>query len=454
MPDRGQPRRGVAALTRGRNRLHAWRPPTPSREDLAQAARRAGSWRDIAASTPGRLAAIGLLLILLALGSGVLAGSGTDARQGRIDTLRQHSEPLANAAQDLFSSLSVADATAGTAFLAGGLQPQPLLDRYNEALNSATSALTIAAIGVDPSDAQAQRLLAQIGDQLPIYTGLIATANANNRAGNPVGVNYLNEASNLMQGTILPQSQQLYSDQSAAVSALDNRNSTLEWAPILLSAVTVVALIYVQVRIARQSRRVFNFGLLPATFAMGLLLAWLLTAGVISSSYSHQALTQSSQPLGELTSARILAQQARTDETMNLLQRASGATRTNAFDDRLDQIGALIADSSRTPSGQTAAQLEGWRKAHQVMQSKLAVGDYAGAVAATIGADPSSSSSTFVALDADLSNSIDRIRADGQASVASSYNALALLAVGSGALSVGAALLIGLGLWPRLSEYQ
>ena len=119
-----------------------------------------------------------------------------------------------------------------------------------------------------------------------------------------------------------------------------------------------------------------------------------------------------------------------------------------------DQIGALIADSSRTPSGQTAAQLEGWRKAHQVMQSKLAVGDYAGAVAATIGADPSSSSSTFVALDADLSNSIDRIRADGQASVASSYNALALLAVGSGALSVGAALLIGLGLWPRLSEYQ
>lgn len=441
-------------LERGRSRLHAWRPPTPSRSDLTRARRRAAGWQDLAYSTPGRLAAVGLILIILALAAGALAGYGTDARQTRINTLRQHAEPLANAAQGLYSSLSVADASAGTAFLSGGLQPVELLDRYNAALGTASAALSTAAIGVDPGDAEAKRLLAQIGSQLPIYTGLIATANANNRAGNPVGVSYLNEASNLMQGTILPQAQQLYFDQAATVSRLDTRNSMLDWAPLGMTAIALVMLVYFQVRIARQSRRVFNFGLLPATLAMGLLLGWLLTAGLISSSYSQRALTESSQPLSELTSARILAQQARTDETMNLLQRASSTTTTTAFDNRLDEIATLIEEGSRSQADGSLAEIDGWRRAHRKMQDRLDIGDYHGAVAATISTDPASSGSYFASLDRDLSRQIDQLRGNGQSAVNSSYNALTLLAVGSGVLSVGAALLIGLGLWPRLSEYQ
>lgn len=441
-------------LERGRSRLHAWRPPTSSRSHLTSGTRRAGSWQDIATSTPGRIAAVGLLLVALALGSGVLAGWGTDARQDRINTLRLHSEPLANAAQDLYSSLSIADASAGTAFLAGGLQPVALLDRYNAAVSSATTAVTTAALGVDPSDTVSKQLVAEIGNQIPIYSGLIATANANNRAGNPVGVNYLNEASNLMQSGILPQAQQLYLDQSAAVAALDRRNSTLDWAPLALTALTLVALVYFQVRIARQSRRVLNFGLAPATIAMGVLLAWLLTAGLISSSYSHRALTESSQPLGALTSARILAQQTRTDETLNLLQRTSSTAESTGFDDRLDQIAALLGESPHTATADAATQLDAWRQAHQVMQSRLAVGDYPGAVAVTISGDPASSGSQFAALDAGMSTQIDRLRVHGQAAVNSSYSALTLLAFGSGVLAVGAALLIGMGLWPRLNEYQ
>lgn len=439
---------------RGWGKLRTWRPHILSRPDLAQARLRASnSWQDLAVSTPGRLAAVGLVLILLVLGSGVLAGSTANDRQARITALRQHSEPLANAAQDLFSSLSVADASAGTAFLAGGLQPVALLERQNEAIGTATAALSSATIGVDPADADAHRLLAVVGSQIPIYTALIATANANNRVGNPVGVSYLNEASHLMQGTILPQAQKLYSDQTAAVARLDKRNSTLEWAPIALTAITLVALVYFQIRIARQSRRVLNFGLLPATLAMGVLLTWLLIAGGVSSSYSHRALVEGSQPLSALTSARILAQQARTDETLNLLQRDSSFEMTTAFDDHLDEIGALLEEG---PSITTTApaRLDGWRQAHQVMQSKLAAGDYAGAVATTISVESASSGSQFTALDEDLAQQIDQLRGNGQSAVSSSYNALTLLAVGSGVLSVAAALLILLGLWPRLSEYQ
>lgn len=441
-------------LERGRRRLHAWRPPTPSRSDLANARRRASGWQDLAASTPGRLGAIGLVLILLALGAGVLAGSGTDARQTRINTLRHHAEPLANAAQSLYASLSVADASAGTAFLAGGLQPVAQLEVYNQAIGTASASLSTASSGADPSDGEAKRLLAQIGGQLPVYTGLIATANANNRAGNPVGVSYLNEASNLMQGTILPQAEQLYSDQAATVAQLDDRNSTLDWAPLVLTALTLILLVYFQVRIARQSRRVFNFGLVPATLAMGLLFGWLLTAGLVSSSYSERALTESSQPMGQLTSARILAQQARTDETISLLQRSSIPTRDDGFKERLDKIGALIPDAPNTGGGSVASALDGWRQSHELMESQLGAGDYQSAVQTTIGIESSSSGSHFTALDRELRERIDGLRGTGQAAVNSSYNALTALAVGSGVLSAAAALLIGLGLWPRLSEYQ
>lgn len=438
--------------------LHARRPDAPlyapPEAGLTRARARAANWRELATSTPGRWAVIGLFLIVLTLVTGVLAGSGTDARHSRINTLRQHSEPLANAAQGLYSSLSVADASAGAAFLSGGLQPVAMLNRYNTALGTASAALSTASIGVDLSDDAAKRLLAQISGQLPVYAGLIATANANNRAGNPVGVSYLNEASTLMQATILPQAQQLYLDQSAAVSRLATRNSTLDWAPFALAALTVLMLIYFQVRIARQSRRVFNFGLLPATLAMGVLAAWLLTAGLISSAYSHQALTASSQPMSALTSARILAQQVRTDETMSLLQRVSSTTDTSAFDGRLDEISALIAQGSRSDATAAGAEVKGWRQAHVRMQDHLANGDYAGAVAATISADPSSSGTHFIALDQRLSAQIDQLRGSGQAAVNSSYNALTLLAVGAGVLSVAAAVLIGLGLWPRLNEYQ
>lgn len=439
---------------RVRGRLRTWRPPTPTRSDLKRARVRASGWQEIATSTPGRLAGLGLILILLALGSGVLAGSGTDSREARISTLRLHAEPLASAAQDLYSSLSVADAAASTAFLAGGLQPLGLQDRYNEALGTASAALSTAAIGVDQGDAEAKRLLAQIGSQLPIYTGLIATANTNNRAGNPVGVSYLNEASYLLQGTMLPRAQRLYSDQAATVAELDTRNSALDWAPLGLIALTLVLLVYFQIHVARQSRRVFNFGLLPATLALGLLFAWALTAGIVSSSHSERALVESSRPLGALTNARILAQQVRTEETMDLLQRASGPAQAATFANRLGEVGALIDDGSRADSELSTAALAGWRDAHQTMEDRLAAGDYPGAVATTISSDPDSARSYFVDLDRELSSQIDQLRSDGQSAASSAQRALTFLALGSGVLSIAAAVLIGLGLWPRLSEYQ
>ena len=74
--------------------------------------RQATAW---AGSTPGRLT--GLMALVLALGVlvGVASVLGTVRRAGQVDAVRWRSGPLTVSAQQLYRSLSDADATAASA---------------------------------------------------------------------------------------------------------------------------------------------------------------------------------------------------------------------------------------------------------------------------------------------------------------------------------------------------
>lgn len=413
---------------------------------------RAGHWRDQAFSTPGRLAAIGLVLVLLTLACGAATGLAANARENRADTLRNSADPLSNAAQDLYAALSIADASASTAFLAGGLQPKVMVDRYDDAVTTASAALSTATIGVSPEDSTAQELLASLSDRLPVYTGLIATANANNRAGNPVGVNYLGEASHMMQTEMLPEAQRLYSEQSAAVSDLEHRNASVDWFPLVLIAVTLILLIAFQIYLARRSNRRLNFGLVVATVAVAVMFVWTLVSGVVSATFSHRAATESTGPLTVITTARIAAQQARTDETRNLMARGDDSVLPQTFDDRMDTIEDALESTGAGPGA--PENLEAWRAAHEQMREHLDSGDYAAAVTVAVGTGEASSGTRFTRLDEKLEDRIGELRGRGQQLTDDSTAAIGFLVVGSGILAGVAALAVILGLRPRLSEYQ
>ena len=80
-------------------------------------------WREFLASTPGRLSLLAVVLVAVALTAGLVTSAVVAARQQRMETLRAHTEPLADAAQNLFSSLSIADAAATSSFIAGAIEP-------------------------------------------------------------------------------------------------------------------------------------------------------------------------------------------------------------------------------------------------------------------------------------------------------------------------------------------
>lgn len=431
-------------------------------DDVDPAVARRKELRAFLASTPAKLTALGALLVLLTLISGLVAASAVNSREATLDSVLAETEPLSFSAQNLHSALSVADAAATTAFISGGLEPPELRDTYAQALGTASSDLVYASGGLAAGDVDSRRLLASISTDLSVYSGLVETARANNRTGHPVGAAYLSEASTLMQTSMLPKAQELHARQEADVADIQREYSRPPWTALILVLVALVALLVAQVVLARLSRRTFNLGLVLASSCIAILLVWMLVAGVVSALDTKRALTQGARPLHELTAARILAQQARTEETLKLVRRDSNGDYDAAFEDKSGQLDTLLSgyprDGNRAVGHDEVARAEeawkAWSSAHDRMNEILARGDFASAATVAIGPGPSDSAAQFDAVDDALTDGVGTARDHLRSNVESA--ARVLTALGSGALVLTLVAVAGIiiGLWPRLREYQ
>src|SRR5689334_4278244 len=124
-------------------------------------------------------------LVLVSLLSGFVGAAGVQDKADAIRGLVAGSEPLTGAAQELYRSLSDADATASSAFLSGGIEPAGARTQYAADIAKAGSALAMAASSTGGSRLDGSPLV-RLTTQLPVYTGLVETARANNRQGFPV----------------------------------------------------------------------------------------------------------------------------------------------------------------------------------------------------------------------------------------------------------------------------
>jgi hypothetical protein len=439
--------------------------PRPSRMPILRS-KRATSLshpvRELASSSPGKLAAVGLLLVLICLASGVITASAISVRQQHLDTVYMRTEPIASAAQSLYNALSIGDAAASAAFASGGLESPDQRQRYTRAMVDASRALVLASEGVGETDDEAQRLLSEIAVHLPIYSGLVETARTNNRSGNPVGAAYLNEASTMMRSTVLPIAEKLYQMKAAEVSNAHRDFSRPPWIAIGAVLVTLAALVAVQVKLSRKTRRTLNLGMLASTVAMGLVLVWLLGAGFISRAESNRAREQGAYPLQTLTTMRILAQQARADETLGLARRSEAAEIEAKFNETFTQLTeglTALRDNSRVDIDESIMETamdanERWREAHEQMNALYAAGKHLEAAVIAVGPGNEYSTAQFDRLDSALRDGIAETRAELRSAIENAHAVLTYAAQGALTLSLGACLGIALGLWPRLREYQ
>ena len=214
----------------------------------------------------------------------VATSTTIDDRQQALTNVLDHTEPLSFAAGQLYTKLSVADAAASTAFIAGA-EPRAVRHRYEQSITDAALALTRASNGLN--DEPMQELLGRINAHLAVYTGLVETARTNNRAGNPVGSSYLSEASSLMQETILPDAQRLYQETSSRVDAETTTSTRIPASVILVVATTIVFGVFAHRWLGRRTRRRVNIGLIAGGMAIMIMVIWVGTALAISTAGSR-----------------------------------------------------------------------------------------------------------------------------------------------------------------------
>jgi hypothetical protein len=409
-------------------------------------------------TTPGRILTIGIVLASLGVASAFATSTTINHRQQVLTTVLNHTEPLSFAAGRLYTTLSVADAAAATAFIAQA-EPRMVRLRYEQAITDASVAVTRASSGL--TDASLVELLGRINAELAVYTGLIEIARTNNREGNPVGSSYLSEASGLMQSTILPDAQRLYQETAERVDTETTASTHFPAPVIFVIAGTVVFGVFSHRWLARRTRRRINPGLIVGALGILVMVVWVGTALTISTTASRSAKDTAADSLKTVTSVEITAQQARADETLSLIRRGDEEMRKQSFYQRIDYMHDSLDHYMSRPDAVDRYDLQGadqllvrWRQANDRINAYIAVGNYRAATQVALGNGEDDSTPAFDKLDDALVKAMEQSRTHLRNDILNARSGLSGAQVGGVVLSLGAACAVALGLWPRLKEYR
>ncbi|MGW1995519.1 hypothetical protein [Embleya sp. NPDC001921] len=411
------------------------------------------------ATTPGLMLVTGVVLVLISLLAGLFAVLAVGDRADAAKAVATGSEPLGVKTQEIYRALADADATAAAGLLEGGVESADVRERYQRAIQTASSTL-ISATAAGATGKVAEQL-AVIGVQLPEYARLVERARAETRQGNTVGAAYLRSASkNVMRGKILPAATTLH-DMVEKRLAGDHRDATsTPWVPVALLLVSLAAFAAALWFFALRTHRRINIGLLIAGLATLVSIGWLWTGSDTSRGDLDRSRSDGWGPVETLAQARFLTLQAHGDESLTLVMRGSdngqyesdfkevwvklvgvpaegGRPAVTGMLTRAEQVtGSDKSTLAKVKAAQAAAA--DWKKAHDEVSSLYENGEFEKAVARVTKAD-GASRVAFTKIDEALAAAVDKDQKDFERSVAAGRDALAGLDVGLGVLALIAA---------------
>lgn len=359
--------------------------------DIRTSARRALS------GTPGQLriltlAAVAVSLIF-AVGAFSTFGSADDA-------LRRAGENAAQLVriQAIHTNLVRADADATNAFLVGGLEPAGQRTSYTSSMTQASKLIALAA-RAQPADGAA---LGALNNTVLTYGGLIEQARASNRQALPVGAQYLRVASSGLRSDALPILDALVkANDTRVIAEFDSAKRALATF-LVLGVLALVVLTGGMIWLSRRTHRYINLPLAGATLAI--LLTLVIGSISLASVGSRVGTVRDSSYAATLATAkaRIAAFDAKSNESLTLIARGSGAKFEKAW---LGSSGAVATQSATSADlNRDAASMGGLWKAYVGIHQKIREADDGGgweaAVRQATGSGPTSSNATFDAFDA------------------------------------------------------
>ncbi|MDQ2884154.1 MAG: hypothetical protein M3Y48_24160 [Actinomycetota bacterium] len=415
---------------------------------------------------PGKLRVIQVVLVLGVALAGAVGVYAAIARVSATVDIAEHLEPLNANVTTLYRSLADADATVAAGYLSGGVEPTEMQTRYRRDLDAATASLAQAGTQTEGELVTAKRI-ADITTELPIYTGLVERARANNRRELAVGVSYLRSASNQMQDAILPAAAELQRRQAARLDDAYRRAGSVHSVALAAGGISLAGLIWAQVFLFQRTHRVFNIGLLTASGAVLAGLAWWTVAGMLSDNSLDRALGHSQSVSDALAPAQIAALQARAVESLELVTRTAGPNEPD-FDaqmqllDRDNGAGGALGAARQfvtDPQGDALVQAaladaRDYAAAHRQVRQLDDAGDYTKAVDAAVNPHHAGAAATFDRLDLALTAAVEHERAVFTSDIGRAHRWLTGLPVGTGGLALVAVVGVAWGVRQRLEEYR
>jgi hypothetical protein len=406
-----------------------------------------------------------ILAVAATLAAGCVAGVGLADRQSTATHTAQSTEALYAEVQDLAYNLADANATAATSLLVGAETPAQFSKRFDGDITQAENLLAQASQRV-AGDSYASGLLSQLADQIPVYTGLIGQAQADNRFGYPVAGAYLREASAMVTGPMLTETGKVIAEQKNATSSGIGSASSFDVVLLVIVLLALAVLLLVGRRLAKLTHRRVNTGLLGGALVVLALFGWSLAAYSGASNHASVARTD----FTDLSQAQSETSQLSLAETYVALQQID-----RGEDQGGDAKAAGVALKAADPQGSvySAAAAPGVRTAQagfnafstcsQHAISLATDGQFTQAVSATVG-DGSGGVAVGAggceASAASLRNDLGNVFKAAQARFDQDMNGLSGDYAGSGALPLGiAAGLLGAaaaayGLNRRLAEFR
>jgi hypothetical protein len=436
---------------------------TMSRSSATTRAASSLDWlRERLTTTPGKLTLVSILLLAGAVGFGVIATVAERSRAQAAQAVRTETEPLLVQAVTLYTAVSDASATATTTFLKGGLETPARRARYLQDLRHATDSLTALTrqVGGTVDERTAVRTIAE---QLPVYTGLVEAARANNRQGFPVGAAYLRQASAVLSGSILPAADHLYATEAKRLSD-GYGTGTATAALVVLAVVIAVALgllVITQRYLARLSRRILNVPTLLATVVLVAVSAWAIV-GLVGEQNALATARRSSDSVEVLSATSVLLSRAQSDQSLTLANRGSdeidpkdfvAVMRTLAPNSGL--LGEVTTLAGSTGSTAAAHQLVAEFASYQVETSQIAGLESTGRILDAIKrASSATASSIAERMTANVAGQITAAQGRFSRSASDAGSSLAGLSIAIPLLAALAAVLALIGLRQRLGEYR
>jgi len=418
----------------------------------------AGWVRDRLATTPGRLVLVQILVVVGAVCFGAIATGAEQSRERAAKAARSQTEPLLVQAKNLYTSLSDANATVATGLLSGGVETALNRSRYLADLRTATTALS-RLTSESGTSAASPVALSKIGDQLPLYSGLVETARANNRQGFPIGAAYLRQAVALSTGSMLPAADRIYRAEAQRLQA-DYHTGTATSTLVTFAAASAVALILLllaQWYVTRISRRILSVPMLAATVGVAAIAVWGIVALINEQNSLLTAQKHGSDSVEVLSASTVLLSRAQGDLSLALVNRGT---------DETDQLDLTAVERELTPltgeisvlarrTGTTAAadRFDVDYASYQAQTNRIKDLQNNGKLPAALALGPATSAISD-RLSSDLGGQVQAAQERFSTAATNATSALDGLAFAIPVITVLAAVAALLGLRERINEYR